>query len=169
VRRLHLLAIALAVAAADLATKAVVLSRLALHEEISAIPGFLNFVHVQNRGAAFGVGSGSTSTLFPLLLTAGAVAVFIAVVVFSLRTPLAESRLQVALHLVAGGAIGNLTDRFRLGYVVDFLDAFVVVNGRSWHWPAFNLADAAICCGIVLMLMPGDAEEPAEAEVRQEA
>ena len=154
-RRIHYALIALAVAAADLGTKALVLSRVALHEEHAVIPGFLQIVHVQNSGAAFGLGS--TSPLVSGILTAGAVGVFIAVLAYSFRTPLSDRILQTALHLVTGGAIGNLADRFRYGHVTDFIDVFVTVNGRAWHWPAFNIADAAICCGIALLLIAGEA------------
>jgi signal peptidase II len=58
---------------------------------------------------------------------------------------------QVGLHLILGGAIGNLVDRFRFRYVVDFLDFYVSLGGREHHWPAFNVADSAICVGIALL------------------
>jgi signal peptidase II len=61
--------------------------------------------------------------------------------------------LQIGLHLILGGAIGNLIDRFRLGYVVDFLDVYLKWGGQAHHWPAFNVADSAICIGIGLLFL----------------
>jgi signal peptidase II len=83
----------------------------------------------------------------PLLLNTGAIAVFCIVVIYAFRTAVSDRLLQTGLHLILGGAIGNLVDRFRFGYVVDFLDFYV----RDHHWPAFNVADSAICIGIGLL------------------
>ncbi len=74
---------------------------------------------------------------------------FVVVVVYAIRTAVTDRVLQVGLHLILGGAIGNLLDRFRLGYVVDFLDVYI----RDHHWPAFNVADSAICIGIALLFL----------------
>jgi signal peptidase II len=60
-----------------------------------------------------------------------------------------ETLMAVALALVLGGAIGNLIDRVAYGYVIDFLDVYY----QDWHWPAFNIADSAICVGVALMLL----------------
>ena len=83
----------------------------------------------------------------PILLNFGAIAVFCVVVVYAYRSAVTDRVLQTGLHLILGGAIGNLLDRFRFGYVVDFLDVYI---GRH-HWPAFNVADSAICIGIALL------------------
>jgi signal peptidase II len=120
-------------------------------------------VHVRNTGAAFGIGANADSSLVPLLLNIGAIGVFFIVVAYSLRAALTDRLLQTALHLILGGAIGNLIDRFRLGYVVDFLDVFVTVGGRPRHWPAFNVADSAICIGIVLLFF--DMKKKPESEI----
>jgi signal peptidase II len=120
-------------------------------------------VHVRNTGAAFGIGANADSALVPLILNIGAIGVFFVVVVYSLRAALTDRLLQFALHLILGGAIGNLIDRFRLGYVVDFLDVFVTVGNRTHHWPAFNVADSAICVGIVLLFI--DMKKKPESEV----
>jgi signal peptidase II len=108
---------------------------------------------VQNTGAAFGIGANSGSSIIPMLLNVGAITIFIAVAVLAFRSPTRDLRLQVGLHLILGGAIGNLADRLRLGYVIDFLDFFVTVGGKAHHWPAFNVADSAICVGIGLLVL----------------
>jgi signal peptidase II len=135
----------------DAWTKSLVTARIDLHETISVIPNVFQLVHVRNSGAAFGIGANAESALVPLILNLGAIGVFFVVVVYAMRTAVTDRLLQTALHLILGGAIGNLIDRFRLGYVVDFLDVFVTVGGRTHHWPAFNVADSAICVGIVLL------------------
>lgn len=124
-----------------------------MHESISLIPNLFQLVHVRNTGAAFGIGANAESRIVPFLLNAGAIAVFVVVVVYALRTAVTDRLLQIALHLILGGAIGNLIDRFRLGYVVDFLDVYVNVGGQPHHWPAFNVADSAICIGIALLFL----------------
>ena len=146
-KRLHYLALSAAVIVLDLWTKWLVLRKIALHEAIPVIPDFFQLVHVRNTGAAFGIGANASSKLVPLLLNFGAIAVFCVVVVYALRTAVTDRLLQTGLHLILGGAIGNLVDRFRFGYVIDFLDVYV---GR-YHWPAFNVADSAICIGIALL------------------
>ncbi|HET8796199.1 MAG TPA: signal peptidase II [Thermoanaerobaculia bacterium] len=146
-KRIHYLAIAAAIIILDLWTKALVLARIDLYESIPVIDGFFNLVHVRNTGAAFGIGANASSKIVPLLLNFGALAVFCVVVVYALRSSVTDRVLQTGLHLILGGAIGNLIDRFRFGYVVDFLDVYI---GRH-HWPAFNVADSAICIGIALL------------------
>ncbi len=148
-KRVHYLALAATVIILDLWTKALVLARIDLHETIPIIPNFFQLVHVRNTGAAFGIGANASSRLVPLLLNAGAIAVFCVVVVYALRSAVSDRLLQTGLHLILGGAIGNLVDRFRFGYVVDFLDVFVGTK----HWPAFNVADSAICIGIALLFL----------------
>src|SRR5580765_5800317 len=121
-KRIHYLVISLIVLALDAWTKWLVSGHISPHESISLIPNLFELVHVRNTGAAFGIGANSGSQLVPLLLNGGALAVFLTVVVYAIRTAVTDRVLQVGLHLILGGAIGNLLDRFRLGYVVDFLD-----------------------------------------------
>jgi signal peptidase II len=66
-----------------------------------------------------------------------------------LRLPASEKLTATSLCLIIGGAVGNLVDRVNHGYVVDFID----VHARGWHWPAFNVADSAITCGVILLLL----------------
>jgi signal peptidase II len=152
-KRAYYLAISAAVILLDIWTKWLVLRRIDLHEAVPIIPNFFQLVHVRNTGAAFGIGANAASKIVPLLLNIGAIAVFCVVVVYALRSAVTDRLLQTGLHLILGGAIGNLVDRFRFGYVVDFLDAYVTFGGREHHWPAFNVADSAICIGIALLFL----------------
>lgn len=132
----------------DQTTKAWAVSRLRFGEDISVIPGFLNFAYAQNTGVAFSmlddhgdVGRWGLS----------AVAVFAGVLVlyFFWRTPRSDDRVLGALALLLAGIIGNVTDRIRLGFVVDFID----VQFDSWHYPTFNVADMAIVIGAGLLIL----------------
>jgi signal peptidase II len=137
----------------DAWTKWLVGTTIDTHEAISIIPNFFQLVHVRNTGAAFGIGANAESEIVPLLLNGGAIAVFFVVVIYALRSAATDRMLQSGLHLILGGAIGNLLDRFRFKYVVDFLDVYVSWGGREHHWPAFNVADSAICIGIALLFL----------------
>ena len=148
-KRLHYVAISIAIIILDTITKFFVSANISLHDAITVIPNLFSIVHVRNTGAAFGIGANAESQVVPLLLNSGAILVFLIVVAYALRTPLTDRTLQIGLHLILGGAIGNLVDRFRFGYVVDFLDFYV----RDHHWPAFNVADSAICIGIALLFL----------------
>ena len=148
-KRTHYLTLAAIIVLADALTKWFIATRIELHESVSIIPNPFQLVHVRNTGAAFGIGANAESHVVPLLLNTGAIAVFFIVVVYAFRTAVSDKLLQVGLHLILGGAIGNLVDRFRFGYVVDFLDFYV----REHHWPAFNVADSAICIGIALLFL----------------
>ncbi|MGH9750465.1 MAG: signal peptidase II [Candidatus Polarisedimenticolia bacterium] len=138
-----------AVLGLDQATKLMVVSRLTLHSTLPVVPGFLHLTLVFNRGALFGLFHGMAdpwrSTLFTVV-PLGAIAI---VLVFQYRTTLHDPLTQGGLALILGGAAGNLADRVRLGYVVDFLDVFI----GEHHWPAFNVADSAICCGVGLLVL----------------
>jgi len=163
-KRLYYLSITAAVILIDLWTKWLVVQRIDLHESVPIIPHLFQLVHVRNTGAAFGIGANTDSRVIPLLLNGGAIAVFCVVVVYALRSAATDRLLQSGLHLILGGAIGNLLDRFRFGYVVDFLDVYV----RSHHWPAFNVADSAICIGIGLLFLDmkkKPSETPVESAV----
>jgi signal peptidase II len=151
-QRIPYLFVAAAVIVLDAWTKFLVSTRIDLREAVSIIPNFLQLVHVRNTGAAFGIGANAESHLVPMLLNIGALAVFAVVVLYSFRSAVTDRTLQVGLHLILGGAIGNLVDRFRLGYVVDFLDVYVNWGGQTHHWPAFNIADSAIVVGAVLLV-----------------
>lgn len=142
--RLGLL-VALAVIVLDQITKALVLGSL---EEAVRVTPFFNLVLVWNRGVSFGMlDSGGTGT--PWLLSGLALAVVIGLVLWLRRT---DTRLvAIGLGLVIGGALGNVIDRVRFGAVVDFLDFHLA----GFHWPAFNVADSAICIGAAVLLVDG--------------
>jgi len=148
-KRIPFLILSFVIIVADAWSKWLVASRIDLHESIPLIPDFLQLVHVRNTGAAFGIGANADSAIVPLLLNLGAIGVFFVVVAYAFRAAVTDRMLQTGLHLILGGAIGNLIDRFRLHYVVDFVDVFV----KSHHWPAFNVADSAICIGIGLLFL----------------
>ena len=152
-RRIHYLTITLVVVVLDAWTKWLVSTRIDLYESVPLVPGFFQLVHVRNTGAAFGIGANAPSRLIPFLLNAGAIGVFVIVATYAWRASVSDHLLQAGLHLILGGAIGNLIDRFRLGYVVDFLDVYVRTGAHAYHWPAFNVADSAICIGIALLFL----------------
>lgn len=159
-KRIHYLAITATIIILDFWTKWLVIRRIDLHEAIPIIPNFFQLVHVRNTGAAFGIGANAASKLVPLLLNVGAIAVFFVVVVYAFRSAVTDRLLQTGLHLILGGAIGNLLDRFRFGFVVDFLDVYVGTH----HWPAFNVADSAICIGIGLLFLDMRKKPESETE-----
>jgi signal peptidase II len=141
------LLIALLVVLADQASKVLVLDYFADGEVLRLTP-FFNLVLVWNRGVSFGMLDGAgTST--PWLLSGLALAVVIALV-FWLRT-VEHHLIALGLGLVIGGALGNVIDRIRFGAVVDFLD----FHAFGYHWPAFNIADSAICVGAIVLLVDG--------------
>lgn len=126
---------------ADFATKAAVLSHLSLGQSIE-VTSFFNLVHVLNKGVSFSM----LSNAGPVLLTALAILISLSVIYFMFKEKDAFSR--TALSLILGGAVGNIIDRIRYGAVVDFLD----FHAFGYHWPAFNVADSAICIGVALLL-----------------
>ncbi|HEX3035933.1 MAG TPA: signal peptidase II [Thermodesulfobacteriota bacterium] len=142
--------IALFVVIFDQITKIIIRSSLALFEKIPVLP-FLNVVHVRNPGAAFGILNDLPENvrmpLFALVLIVAIVAIF----TFLKKTG-DKNMLQVfSLSLILGGAIGNSIDRFRFGYVTDFIDLHWFGDPK-YHWPAFNIADSAITIGVILIL-----------------
>lgn len=111
-----------------------------------ALTSFFNLVHARNSGAAFSflAGAGGWQRFFFIgIATAASI-----LIVYLLRKHAAERGFCFALSLVLGGALGNLIDRVRFGYVVDFLDFYYA----GWHFPAFNVADSAISVGAALLI-----------------
>jgi signal peptidase II len=111
------------------------------------IPGTFELRYAENPGVAFSMLQDLPGGR--ILLTLLAIAAFALVIVYLRRTPLENTRLHVALGLVGGGAIGNLLDRAMYGKVTDF----IVLKKGIHEWPAFNIADAALCVGVGLMLL----------------
>jgi signal peptidase II len=139
----------------DQLTKQWTLNTFALYESREVIPGFFNFTYLMNKGAAFGFLSGVDHVWrHYFFLTLASVALLLLVFGwFRMRKD--HFFYGPALALIAGGAIGNLIDRVRLGAVVDFLDFYVAGH----HWPAFNVADSAITVGVCLFLVANFLEE----------
>tara|TARA_R110000822_G_scaffold159476_34_gene299730 strand:- start:8260 stop:8757 length:498 start_codon:yes stop_codon:yes gene_type:complete len=131
----------------DQLTKHWVSSAFSYGETLELLP-FLNLTLVHNMGAAFSFLSeaGGWQRWFFTLI---GVAVTVVIVVWLSRLSDRQGLLALALSLVLGGAIGNLWDRVLLGYVVDFVDLYY----RHYHWPAFNVADAAITLGALLLIL----------------
>ena len=124
-------------------------SHLQPNQIFSIIPGFFNLVFVKNRGMAFGILSQSRSGFSYYFLLATTIAAIGVILFFFCWTKRSQKWLTVGLSLILGGAIGNLIDRVRLGYVIDFLDLFL----KGYHWPAFNMADSAVTAGTLWLLI----------------
>lgn len=118
---------------------------LPLGHEI-AIASFFNLVLVHNAGAAFNFLSNAAG--WQRLVLSGIAILAAIIILHLLRKHSSHVGFSLALSLILGGALGNLIDRVRLGYVVDFLDLY----WRGYHWPAFNVADSAITVGAVLLI-----------------
>lgn len=126
-----------------------------LHESRPVIPGLFNLTFITNTGAAFGILAGAQG-LWRQFFFGGVALVALVVLYLAYREYRAHGQIYMAaIGLVAGGAVGNLIDRLRLGHVIDFLDFYV----RHHHWPAFNIADSAITVGVGLFLLAGFQEQ----------
>ena len=150
---------------ADQISKLLVDQLMELHESRPLVEGLLSLTYVQNRGAAFGFLSHADLPYQPALFVALSVVALAAIGYYALRLPLGNRLAQLALALVLGGALGNLIDRVRLGYVIDFVDVY----WKSHHWPAFNVADSAISVGVCLLVLdivwsPDEHEQPGALE-----
>ncbi len=132
----------------DQITKTIVSMSFNLYESRGVIPGFFNLTYIKNRGAIFGFFSTNQGFWVYALLTLASLSALGLVVYYFYKTPSAERFLKVSLSLILAGALGNLTDRLLRGSVVDFLDFYV----NDWHWPFFNIADASITVGAILLL-----------------
>ena len=137
-----------AIVVVDQLTKWVVLAHFAPGERYE-LTSFFNLVLVFNKGAAFSFLADAGGWQTPLLV-AFALGAAVIVSVLLARSP--ERRMFCAgLALILGGAVGNVIDRLRFGYVVDFVD----LHAGGWHWPAFNVADSAITLGAALLILEG--------------
>ena len=133
----------------DQLTKLWVVHSFELYQSLVIIPGFFSLTYLTNTGAAFGMLAGHP-VWWRQLFFVGVALIALVAIFFLHRKIAAENRwYTVSLALIAGGAVGNLIDRVRLGAVVDFLDFYVSTH----HWPAFNLADSVITTGVVIFLL----------------
>jgi signal peptidase II len=140
--------IALTVVVLDQITKAMVRPALALHESVEVIPGLLDLTRVHNTGAAFGMLDAVEFPFKTVVLSLVALAALGGVAWYAASVPMTDRLARVGVAGVLGGAVGNLIDRARSGYVLDFVDAY----WGAWHFWAFNVADAAITVGVIFMI-----------------
>jgi len=153
VRRFHkyviLLFVTLASVILDQVSKTVVLQHFRLGDSINIIPGLFALTYVRNTGAAFGLLAHADPAFRVPFFVIVPIAALLAIGYVFRRIPDRDTKLSSALSLVIGGAIGNLLDRLRLGFVVDFLDFHWKFQT---HFPAFNVADSAICVGVGILM-----------------
>ncbi|MBX7185010.1 MAG: signal peptidase II [Vicinamibacteria bacterium] len=151
------------IVALDQATKFLVIRKLPLYEDVPLISGLLSLQHVRNSGAVFGFLSGTTIPGKPYLFAFMSALALLALAYYARTIPREERFPRFALSLVIGGAIGNLIDRVRFGYVVDFVKMY----WENHVWPNYNVADSAISIGLVLLVIdsfrPRDRETAAAA------
>ena len=137
------------IAALDQITKVAVRQLLPLGESRVVIPNLLDFTHVQNTGAAFGLLNSVEFPYKPLVMIGIAALALVAIAAYATQLGFHERLARFGLALILGGALGNLIDRAVLGYVVDFVDVYW---GTTHFW-AFNVADSAITIGAILVML----------------
>jgi signal peptidase II len=132
-------AVAAVIVLADQAVKAAVVRMLPLGETIPLIPGVVSLTHVENTGIAFGLAGH-----MPVVVPAAIALTFVFLLFYNRPRWTRPALVRLALALLAGGAVGNLVDRVRVGAVIDYVDVHV--------WPVFNLADLAVTAGAGLLI-----------------
>src|SRR6188474_2305023 len=131
---------------ADQASKAWAVRELRFGQDRTVISGFFDFIYTENPGIAFGqLQEGGAFGRWFFVVLAGAAA--LAVLFYFFRTPRNDDRILGACALLLAGILGNLTDRARLGFVIDFIQ----LHAGQYHWPTFNVADASITIGALLL------------------
>jgi signal peptidase II len=147
--------IAAVIAVLDQLTKWLVVRYISPSEVVSIIDGYFQFVNWHNTGAAWGVFRD-----YNIVLAIISVVTILGLYFFRHSFGIEKPVAGWALGFIAGGIIGNVVDRLRLGHVVDFLDVYVGPR----HWPAFNIADSAICVGVVLYILVSWNKEVGETQ-----
>ncbi len=133
----------------DQATKALIRAWIPVYDSQPIVPGFLNLVHVRNEGMAFGLLNTADFEYKWLVTTGLAATALVGITYYARHLRPDERAARAGLSLILGGALGNLIDRLHAGYVVDFVDVYV----GTWHFWAFNVADAAINVGAALVFL----------------
>jgi signal peptidase II len=133
----------------DQLTKAVVRATLPLHDSVTLIPGLIDFTHVRNTGAAFGILNTADFPFKTVVIALIATAALVGVGMYAASLAHHQLVARIGLALIIGGAAGNLLDRVIVGSVVDFVDVY----WHNWHFWAFNVADAAISIGVAIMIL----------------
>lgn len=141
--------ISVSVVVLDQVTKLTIMQSMRLHESIPVIPNLFSLTYIRNPGAAFGLLATSSSGF--RLVFFGLTSLFALVLLGTIliRLPQHDWLGQLSIAGILGGAIGNLLDRLRYGEVIDFLDVYI----DAYHWPAFNVADAAISVGVAFLIL----------------
>jgi signal peptidase II len=122
-----------------------IIQNLSFSEFVPVLP-FLNLTLLHNTGAAFSF-LGHSGQLGSLVFGGFAIVISVIIIIWLLRIPKNKYWLSVSLALILGGALGNLIDRIHHGYVIDFIYFYY----HDWYWPAFNIADSAICIGAIML------------------
>lgn len=147
-KKIQFMLISIFVVFLDQLSKYITSSKLDLYESVAVIEGFFSFTRMHNKGIAFGMFANLSESLrlvFLVLITS----LILIVVIYKLWDEYSKNIFSLtALAMIFGGAIGNLYDRAFVGYVVDFLDFYY----GNYHWPAFNIADSAICVGVFVLI-----------------
>lgn len=145
VSRVTFIVLAVVCLVLDQVSKLIMVANLEYLIPVPIIPNFLDLRLTYNTGAAWSFLSGH-----PLLLAMCSIAISAVIIYVAWTRKPGEEGMRIGLGLILGGALGNLIDRLRLEYVVDFIDAHWFDQA---HWPIFNIADSAICVGIALLII----------------
>jgi len=144
----------------DQITKIMIQKYIVEGELVSIIPNFFNLTLTYNKGIAFGIFAGLPEMWRHFLIN-GATVVALGMIVYFLKRHYKDDKLAyLAMALIAGGAVGNIIDRIYYGQVVDFIDVYY----DTLHWPAFNVADSAVCIGVFILLF-----RPVKKKVKDES
>jgi signal peptidase II len=135
-----------AILVADIVTKRIVEAQIPLYTSIPVIGHYLSWTHTQNTGAAFSLFQNGGSFFIVVAIIVSAVIVY-----YAPRLPAGDRLSRIALGLQLGGALGNLLDRLRQGYVTDFIHFQIPEIG--FDWPVFNIADSAIVVGVIALIV----------------
>ncbi|NIM15385.1 MAG: signal peptidase II [Candidatus Aminicenantes bacterium] len=119
------------------------------YKVIHVIKNFFLIRYVENKGAVWGIFSQSSNTIIPKLITIFSLAALVIVIYFFLKLESKCAFELTSLSFIIGGAVGNLIDRLKQGYVVDFLEVYV----KNFRWPTFNVADSFISIGVILLII----------------
>ena len=147
-RRLELW-LPLTIVIVDQLTKALVRATLPIHDSVTIVPGLMDFTHVRNSGAAFGILNYAEFPFKTVVIAMIATAALVGVGLYAASLAHHQLVARVGLALIIGGAAGNLLDRIIAGSVVDFVDVY----WRTYHFWAFNVADSAISVGVAIMIL----------------
>lgn len=133
----------------DQSSKLYVHTTFALYEARPIVPDFFHLTYVRNSGAAFGLLARQHPVFLRFFFPTVTILAVLVLLIYYTRVPREQVLTRWGICLIIGGAVGNGIDRLWLGQVIDFIDVHVY----DYHWPAFNLADSAICVGVGLLLL----------------